>query len=151
MKTIFITGASSGLGKAAAKLFQNRMDYLAGNVRIPKEDWYCVVIIAGFVLHISMGEWIAIVLCIALVIAAELINTAIEKLADVIDLKPNKDIGLVKDMAAGAVLWCAMGAVCIGLLILSQYVLCLWRKFNHWRRSYLLKMFVPFAQNQFTS
>lgn len=30
------------------KLFQNRMDYLAENVKIPKEDWYCVVIIAGF-------------------------------------------------------------------------------------------------------
>lgn len=83
------------------------------------------VIIAGFLLHISMGEWIAIVLCIALVIAAELINTAIEKLADIIDLKPNKDIGLVKDMAAGAVLWCAMGAVCIGLLIFVPKIIML--------------------------
>ena len=83
------------------------------------------VIVAGFVLHISMGEWIAIGLCIALVIAAELINTAIEKLADIIDLKPNKDIGLVKDMAAGAVLWCAMSAVCIGLLIFVPKIIML--------------------------
>ena len=83
------------------------------------------VIIAGFVLHISMGKWIAIVLCIALVIAAELINTTIEKLADVIDLKPNKNIGLVKDMAAGSVLWCAMSAVCIGLLIFVPKIIML--------------------------
>ena len=83
------------------------------------------VIVAGLLLDISMGEWIAIILCISLVIAAELINTAIEKLADIIDLKPNKDIGLVKDMAAGAVLWCAIGSVCIGLIIFIPKIITL--------------------------
>lgn len=41
-----------------------------------------VVVIAGFVLGITRMEWMIIILCIGVVIAAELFNTAIEKLVD---------------------------------------------------------------------
>ena len=43
-----------------------------------------LVIAAGFVLDITRGEWIAICLCIGMVIGAELFNTAIERLVDLV-------------------------------------------------------------------
>lgn len=94
------------------------------NLKIHASVAVCVVV-AGFLLHISIGEWIAVLLCFAIVIAAELINTAIEKLADIIEPKPNKEIGLVKDMAAGAVLWCAIASACIGLIIFVPKIVML--------------------------
>ena len=75
------------------------------------------VIAAGFLLHISSLEWLAVILCIALVITTELINTTIEKLADIIEPNQNKQIGLVKDIAAGAVLFSAIGAAAIGFIV----------------------------------
>jgi len=75
------------------------------------------VCILGFVLDISRVEWIAQLLAIGLVLAAEALNTAIEKIADVV--QPNFDprIGFVKDIAAGGVTFAAIIAAIIGLVI----------------------------------
>ena len=75
-----------------------------------------IVIIAGFVLGITHTEWTVIILCISIVIAAELFNTAIEKLVDLVS-----PAGQVKDIAAGAVLVCAVAAAIIGLIIFIPY------------------------------
>ena len=71
----------------------------------------------GFVLHISSLEWIVIVLVIAGVFASELFNSAIESLVDLCSPDINKKAGRVKDMAAGAVLIAALGALATGLII----------------------------------
>lgn len=77
----------------------------------------------GFYLHISTLEWIAIILCIFLVFAAEMINTAIEFLADEVDEDHNLRIGKVKDLAAGAVLMISIASALIGALIfVSKFV-----------------------------
>lgn len=76
-----------------------------------------VAIALGFILHISSGEWIAITIVIALVIAAELFNTAIEYLVDHISPEHHPKMGNVKDMAAGAVLIVAIAALITGLII----------------------------------
>ncbi len=76
-----------------------------------------VVIAAGFILHISSTDWMLICIAIALVIGAEAFNTALEKLCDVVHPEQHKQIGLVKDLAAGAVLLCAGIAVIIGSII----------------------------------
>jgi diacylglycerol kinase (ATP) len=81
-----------------------------------------VVISLGFYLKISNNEWIAIVICIAFVLAAETFNTAIEKLTDIISPNYNKNAGEVKDLAAGAVLICAIGAAITGLIIFIPYL-----------------------------
>lgn len=75
------------------------------------------VIALGFVCSISKIEWMVILLAIALVMALELVNTAIEKLCD--KLHPNTDdaIGKVKDMAAAAVLFTSLLAGIIGGII----------------------------------
>jgi diacylglycerol kinase (ATP) len=81
-----------------------------------------VVIITGVVLKITRTEWIAVVLCIGMVIAAELFNTAIEKLVDLVSPEQHPIAGQVKDIAAGAVLVCAVAAAIIGLIIFIPYL-----------------------------
>ncbi len=76
-----------------------------------------LVICAGCALHISLNEWLWIIFCVALVLMAELFNTAIEYLTDLVSPEYNKKAGLVKDFSAGAVLITAIGALAIGLII----------------------------------
>ncbi len=78
-----------------------------------------------FLLHISSLEWLTVILCIAFVITTELLNTTIEKLADIIEPNQNKQIGLVKDMAAGAVLFAAIGAAVIGFIVFIPKIVAL--------------------------
>ncbi len=83
------------------------------------------VITAGIIFNITRAEWIAIILCIAMVVAAELFNSAIERLVDWISPGQHPIAGQVKDIAAGAVLICAIGAVITGLIIFVPYLLTL--------------------------
>jgi diacylglycerol kinase len=75
------------------------------------------VLAAGLIFKISAGEWIAVVWCIGTVIALEMINSAIENLADFVSPEKHDKIKKVKDLAAGAVLLGAMAAVIIGLIV----------------------------------
>lgn len=80
-----------------------------------------VVSFAGIFLGISAFEWLAILLCFALVIGLEMVNTAIELLADKLHPEKNEQIGRVKDVAAGAVLVAAVFSILIALLIFGKY------------------------------
>jgi diacylglycerol kinase (ATP) len=75
------------------------------------------VIVAGFLFGLAAWEWCVVALCIGLVFAAEAFNTVIEKLVD--HLFPNKHetARLAKDIAAGAVLFCAAMAVVCGIIV----------------------------------
>jgi diacylglycerol kinase (ATP) len=72
---------------------------------------------AGILLRISKSEWYIIVIVIALVWAAEAFNTAIEKLTDHLFPEYHETARLAKDLAAGAVLICAITALVCGLII----------------------------------
>ena len=63
-----------------------------------------------------------VILCIGVVIAAELFNTAIEKLVDLVSPQQHPVAGQVKDIAAGAVLVCAATAAIIGLIVFIPYL-----------------------------
>ena len=76
-----------------------------------------LLIIAGFVFEISRIEWMMQLLAFGLVLGIESLNTAVEKLADFIHPEFHNKIGFIKDIAAGAVLFSAMAAIAIGLLI----------------------------------
>ena len=71
----------------------------------------------GFYFNISDLHWFVIIMLIGLVIMAETINTAIEKLSD--QIRPERDpkIGLIKDISAGAVLIISITAAIIGCMI----------------------------------
>ena len=81
-----------------------------------------LVIGAGFAFGITPGEWTAICLCIGLVVSAELFNTAIERLVDLVSPQRHPLAGQVKDIAAGAVLVCALAAIAVGLIIFGPYL-----------------------------
>jgi len=76
-----------------------------------------LVVIAGFVLALSATEWIIILLCFAVVLSFEIINSAIEKLCDVVSPEFNLTIKKVKDMSASAVLLSAIITFIIGCII----------------------------------
>lgn len=76
-----------------------------------------LLIIAGFVFEISREEWMMQILAFGLVLGIESLNTAVEKIADFIHPEFHNKIGFIKDIAAGAVLFAAMAAIAIGLLI----------------------------------
>lgn len=74
-------------------------------------------IVLGFFLGISYGEWLAVIIVICIVIASEIFNTSIETIVDIISPEQNDMAKNAKDMAAGAVLVSAVGALLTGLLI----------------------------------
>jgi diacylglycerol kinase (ATP) len=82
-----------------------------------------IVLIAGILFKISSVEWIIILLCIALVLGFEGINTALEILADKLHPSFDDKIGKAKDVAAGAVLITAIIASIIGFIIFVPHLL----------------------------
>ncbi|WP_431610161.1 diacylglycerol kinase family protein [Chryseobacterium sp. 'Rf worker isolate 10'] len=56
------------------------------------------------------------------VLSAEIFNTAIEKICDIIQPDFDKRIGFIKDIAAGAVVLTAIASVIVGILVYGKYV-----------------------------
>ncbi len=83
-----------------------------------------LVVIFGLWLKIAVWEWCVILLAAGMVITAELLNTALEVLADRVTQEREEAIRRVKDAAAAAVLVAALAALCVGLLI---FLPKLWR------------------------
>jgi diacylglycerol kinase len=75
------------------------------------------VIIIGWLLKISYLEWIVLTLTIALVFVAEMINTAIESMTDLITTEHRQSAKIAKDVAAGMVLLGAISSVIVGIII----------------------------------
>lgn len=80
-----------------------------------------VVSIAGWALGITRMEWVAVTICFGMVLAAEAFNTAIERLVDLVSPDFHPIAGDVKDVAAGAVLICAIAAAIVGLIVFVPY------------------------------
>lgn len=76
-----------------------------------------MVSLSGFYFRISGDEWLVVLLCFAMVMAAEAFNSAIEELVDFVSPGQHPKAGKVKDIAAGAVLIATIGAAVIGCLI----------------------------------
>ncbi len=81
-----------------------------------------LVVLFGFLLKVSPTEWLLLVFAIGLVISTEIINSAIELLTDLVSPDEHPKAGLVKDLAAGAVLVAAITAFIIGLLIFAPKI-----------------------------
>ncbi len=81
------------------------------------------VVFAGFFFRVKTTEWCVLVLVILSVWVAEALNTAFEFLCDVASPEFHPQVKKSKDVAAGAVLLSAIGAVIIGLIIFLPYVL----------------------------
>lgn len=71
----------------------------------------------GFYRGLSRLEWAAVIICIGLVLALELFNTAAERLVDILSPQHDPRYGMIKDITAGAVLVASLAAAVVGMLI----------------------------------
>ncbi|MEM6280326.1 MAG: diacylglycerol kinase family protein [Verrucomicrobiota bacterium] len=76
-----------------------------------------VVVVAGFLFQVSVGDWFALVFSIGFVLTAEVLNTAIEYLADAIHPEMDPGIRMTKDAAAGGVLVASVAAAVVGAIV----------------------------------
>jgi diacylglycerol kinase (ATP) len=103
-----------------------RMAYTEGQVNIKIHSVIAIFVIAlSIYLSINEIEWAIIIGCIGIVISAEMINTSIESLVDLVSPEWNEKAGKVKDIAAGAVLVLAMMSIAIGIMIFLPKILAL--------------------------
>ncbi len=84
-----------------------------------------LAILLGFFFHIALTEWCIIIICIGLVLALEIINTAIEFFVDLVHPDFHPVAGKIKDLAAGAVLVFSVVALLCGLIVFWKYFLML--------------------------
>jgi diacylglycerol kinase (ATP) len=87
-----------------------------------------VVMLAALLLKVTPVEFALLALSILFVLFAELVNTAVEAVVDLVSPGYHPLAKIAKDTAAGAVLMAAMGAAIMGYLILARYVLPLYGK-----------------------
>ena len=80
-------------------------------------------IILGIFLKISKIEWAIIIFAILFVIFAEMLNTAVETVVDLVTEEYNEKAKIAKDVAAGAVLISAINSVAMGLIISMDKIL----------------------------
>ena len=86
-----------------------------------------IAMVLGFELKISYEEFLIILILIFLGLAIEMVNTAIEETTDAIDTKWRQDLKIAKDVAAGAMLVFAIGALLIAGIIFIPKVFLLIR------------------------
>lgn len=82
-----------------------------------------VVVTSAVGLGVSRVEWMVLVLAMVSVWTAEALNTALEFLCDVAAPDFHPLVEKAKDVAAGAVLICALGSVCVGALVFGPHVM----------------------------
>ncbi|MEO0046816.1 MAG: Undecaprenol kinase [Bacteroidota bacterium] len=110
----FITGRLKSVGfafKGAIKLITTEHSVMV------QFSLVIIMIIAGFYFDIDRYEWMMQIMAFGLVLGIESMNTGIEKIADFIHPEFHNRIGFIKDIAAGGVLFAAIAAIAIGLLI----------------------------------
>ena len=81
-----------------------------------------IVLLSGVILHFKPWEWVAVIGAINFVIVTEMINTAIENTVDLVTLECHPLAKNAKDVAAGAVLFSALCAVIIALIVYWPYL-----------------------------
>ena len=76
-----------------------------------------LAVVLGIVLGLSWLEWALLATVIVVVMAAEMVNTMIESLVDLVTQEYHPLAGIAKDIAAGVVLLTALGAVVAGIFL----------------------------------
>ena len=73
-----------------------------------------VVLVLAYLLHFTSNQFLILIITIGFVVVAELYNTAIEEMTNLLSPEYNQQAGVVKDIAAGAVLVSAITAAIVG-------------------------------------
>ncbi|MFA5353589.1 MAG: diacylglycerol kinase [Thermodesulfovibrionales bacterium] len=81
-----------------------------------------IVLTGSILLGINRSDFAIIVIAVVLVILAEMVNSAIEYIVDLVSPQYSEEARIIKDVAAGAVLITAVGAAVLGYITLAPYV-----------------------------
>jgi diacylglycerol kinase len=76
-----------------------------------------IVTLAGIILGLSWVEWAIVAILVVVVLAAEMVNTMVEALVDLVTEQYHPLAKVAKDVAAGVVLLSAIGSAVVGVLI----------------------------------
>ncbi len=117
-----------------ARSFRHAFAGLGFALRTQPNTWIhalasLAVILGGIWLRLGWNEWALLLLAMGLVWMAELLNSALETLANVVSPQPNTQIKTSKDLAAAAVLAAALFAAGVGLVVLGPP---LWARLDGW-------------------
>ncbi|MBU1110894.1 diacylglycerol kinase family protein [Patescibacteria group bacterium] len=82
-----------------------------------------IVLVAAWYFQVEIWEWVVLILTISAVLVAELFNTAVEAMMNVIQGHYDLNVKVAKDVAAGGVLVMALASVVVGLLIFGPRIL----------------------------
>lgn len=83
-----------------------------------------LVLITAFIIQLNYLEMIAVIISIAIVITAEIFNSAIENIVDLITEEYNERAKIIKDISSGAVLISSIGATLVALVIfINKYMI----------------------------
>lgn len=85
-----------------------------------------VVTLFLFVLDVPRVEAAILLLVMASILILELVNTVVERFADLLEPRIHPYVGLLKDFMAAAVLIASLAAIGVGLLILWPHVVTWW-------------------------
>lgn len=104
--------------KSFAVAFAGIAKAFSGEIHMKVHLFFAIAaVIACWFLRVEPWGWCVVIVCIGMVIAAEVTNTAIEALCDKVSPEHDPLIGLAKDAAAGAVLVLAITSVIAGLIV----------------------------------
>ena len=84
-----------------------------------------IAVCLGFYLELEANEWAIILFTIILGLSAEMINTSLEAMTDLITTEWRQQAKIAKDVAAGMMLTVACGAVVVGVIIFGPKLLIL--------------------------
>ena len=84
-----------------------------------------ITVIIGFIFHITMYEWLIIAICLTVILAFELINTAIEATVDLVTLEINPLAKIAKDCGSAATGVTSIMAAIIIFIIFLPYIIAL--------------------------
>jgi diacylglycerol kinase (ATP) len=79
-------------------------------------------VVLGLLFGLRPGEWCAVILACGLVLAVELVNSAGEMLADIVQPDRDPRVGRLKDLLAGASLAASLAAAAVGLVVFLPYL-----------------------------
>src|SRR5690606_34278376 len=82
-----------------------------------------VVSLLAYFLHFNVEQYLIVMLAIGFVISAELFNTALEEMVNLLSPEYHQVAGVVKDVAAGAVLVAAITAAIVGIALFGPPIL----------------------------
>ena len=95
------------------------IEYAINHERNVKIEIFVAILVSilGFLLKITILEWLIIIITISLVLGLELVNTAIERTVDLVTKDYYELAKNAKDVAAGAVLTVSMFSCVVGIII----------------------------------